>query len=469
MLNRCWGPACLLLLSAVDLLNAEWPQFRGPNGSGVEPGLGYPAEFSTAKNLAWKAAIPYAQSSPVVVSNRVYLTTSSGDQLITLCLDARTGKELWRREIRRERAHKLFRANDAASPTPAADAQGVIAFFADFGLVAYSPEGKELWRHPLGPFKNFYGMAASPIVAGDLVVMLCDQTAGSFLLGLDRLSGRQRWRTDRPGMTVGWATPVVFRPQNNPAQLIVLGSTRLDSYYLSTGERRWWLPIGSEGALGVPLTLGDAIFINTRGTTEPYLPPLETALEKYDKNKDKRISSAEFAADKDWTEHFGWIDANSDGFIDAAEWNEARTLGMGDFGAIAIRPANAQGELPKSAIRWRSQKNLPYVPAPLIYNNVYYTVRTGGIITSLDPTTGRLLKEGRTPQALGEYYASPVAADGKVYLASEEGKVTVLKAAGQWDVLGVNDLKEEIHATPALSGGRVYIRTRDTLYCFARM
>lgn len=111
-------------------------------------------------------------------------------------------------------------------------------------------------------------------------------------------------------------------------------------------------------------------------------------------------------------------------------------------------------------------KNLPYIPAPVVYDGVYYTVRDGGIITALDPATGRLLKEGRSREALGEYYASPVAADGKLFLSSGEGKMTVLKAGPEWEVLRVNDLGEEVHATPALSGGRIYVRTHGSLYCF---
>ncbi len=125
-----------------------------------------------------------------------------------------------------------------------------------------------------------------------------------------------------------------------------------------------------------------------------------------------------------------------------------------------------KGQLLPDAVRWRFQKNLPFIPAPLVYQDVFYMVRDGGIITSLDVATGQLLKEGRSRDALGGYSASPVAADGKVYLASDDGKITVLKAGGQWEVLGVNDLGEEIRATPALSGGRIYVRTQSAIYCF---
>lgn len=466
MLSRGLWASTMLSLVVAGRAEAQWTRFRGPNGSGVDSATGYPVELSPSKNLLWKASVPYAQSSPVVVGNRLFLTASEGDGLLTLGFDARSGRELWRREIRRERATRTFKANDPASPTPAADASGVIVFFPDFGLVAYTLEGEERWRHALGPFRNFYGMAASPIVAEDAVVLVCDQQAGSFLIAVDRTTGKQRWRTERPGMTIGWATPMVFRPTSGPPQLIVLGTTSLDAYDLTSGERRWWMPLRSGGSLGTPVAQGDTLLVSTAGSDEPNLPPFESYLAKYDKDGDGRLSAEEFRADPELGEHFGWLDTGDDGFIDAKEWNEARAPGKGDYGAVALRPGDAKGELDQAAVLWRVKKSLPYIPAPIVYQGVYYLVRSGGIITSLDPETGKVLKQGRSNGAAGAYYVSPVAADGKLFLANEEGKITVLKAGPEWDVLAVNDLGEEIHATPALGDGRLYVRTRSSLYCF---
>jgi len=459
--------SCLLLVVTVGRAEAQWARFRGPNGSGVDLSVGYPVEFSPTKNIAWKASVPYGQSSPVVVGTRLYGTASEGESLITFCLDARTGRELWRREVRRKRVQTAYKANDPASPTPAADESGVVAFFPEFGLVSYNNDGKARWTFPLGPFRNFYGMAGSPIIDGGAVVLVCDQQAGSFVIAVDRSSGRLRWKTDRPGMTMGWSTPIVFRPDATRADLIVLGSTRLDAYDLASGAQRWWLPVASAGALGTPLAHGDTLMISTLGSNEPMLPTFASPLAQYDKDKDGRLSLPEFRGDADLGEHFGWIDDNEDEFIDLQEWNEARGLGLGEWGAIAVRPGNAQGKLEPDAIRWRLQKNIPYIPAPLLYQGVYYLVKTGGIITSLDPATGRILKEGRSPGALGEYFASPVAADGKVFLVNTEGKITVLKASAEWEVIAVNEIGAEVNATPALSDGRVYVRTRGSLYCFS--
>jgi len=458
--------SCLLLLVTAGPVGAQWSRFRGPNGSGVDSSLGYPVEFSPTKNVAWKTKVPYGQSSPVVMGSRLFGTASEGERLITFCLDARTGRESWRREVRREHRQVAFKANDPASPTPAADESGVVAFFAEFGLVSYSNDGQVRWTYRLGPFKNFYGMAGSPIIDGGMVVLVCDQQSGSFVIALDRSNGSLRWKTDRPGSSLGWSTPMVFRPDATRADLIVLGSLRLDAYDLASGAQRWWLPVASNGALGTPVAHEDTLMISTLGSNEPELMTFAAALSKYDKDKDGRLSPEEFRADPDYGEHFGWIDENDDKFIDAREWDVARSLGVGEWGTIAVRPGNARGRLEPDKVRWRLQKNIPYIPAPLLYQGVYYMVKTGGIITSLDPATGRILKIGRSSGALGEYYASPVAADGKVFLASTEGKISVLKAGAQWEVLAVNDVADEVNATPALSDGRLYVRTRGALYCF---
>ena len=462
----CVGALSCVLAFDAGTAYGQWPQFRGPNGSGVGSATGYPVTFSPKSNVVWKSAVPYGQSSPVIVGDRVYLTASDSGKLLTMALDAATGREVWRREIQPARTHKIYKANDPASPTPAADEDGVVVFFADFGLASYTADGKERWTVPLGPFKSFYGMAASPILAGDLVILVCDQQTGSYVLAVDRKTGSVRWKKERAEAIDGYSTPMVFRAAEGAPQLIVLGSTRLDSYALDTGDQRWWMPLGSSGAMGTVVAGGDTLFVATSGTSEPWLPPFETVLQKHDADKDERVSAEEFSSNKDMVEHFGFFDQNADRFITAQEWKTMRALGVGDYGAVAIRPGNARGKLDSKAVLWRFQKNLPYIPAPLVYQNVFYMVKDGGIITSLDAASGQPLKEGRSTDALGEYHASPVAADGKVFVANVEGKISVLKAAEQWEVLGVNDIGEEIHATPALSGGRIYVRTRGSVYCF---
>lgn len=456
-----------ILLFTLAAIAADWPRFRGPNGAGVDASsTSYPTEFNPQKNAAWKTSVPFGRSSPIVFGDRLFLTAAENGQLITLCYAIDSGKLLWRRDVPNVHKQALFRANDPASPSAAADSSGVYVFFPDLGLIAYSLDGKERWRHPLGPFNNFYGMSSSPVLEADTLLLLCDANAKSFLLALDKNTGKQRWKADRPGMLIGWSVPVIHKPAGQPAQVIVTGSTRIDSYYLSTGERRWCLPHGSDGAMGVALLQDDSVFVYSTGHDTPMVEPFEALLAKYDTDKDGKVSRQEFQANKDFAEHFGWADDDRNGFIDAAEWKVLADYGTGDHGVVRIRPAAATGQLPASAVAWRVKGKVPYVPAPLLYRGVYFMVKDGGIVTALDPETGKILKQGRAAQSLGEYFASPVAADGKVYLLSGEGKLTVLKAAGDWDVLTVNDMQEDSFATPALAGGRIYVRTRSALYCF---
>jgi outer membrane protein assembly factor BamB len=451
-----------LLLFASLALADDWPRFRGPNGAGVGSATALPTEFGPSRNMAWMAKVPFGRSSPILAGNRIFLTASEEGKLVTMAFDAGQGRELWRNELKPASIQSTYKANDPASPTPAADDRSVYAFFPDFGLVSYSFEGKERWRHALGPFDNFYGLSSSPVIAGDVVLLLCDQVQGSFLIAVDKETGKQRWKTERRGINIGWAVPIVYQDQ-----VLAFGSSRVDSYFLATGESRWWVPLSSNGSMGTPVLHGDSVIVTASGSDQPWMPSFEATAARLDKDKDGQLSTAESKDEKDWFEHFGWIDANHDGRLDVAEWKVARSLGTGDYGAVSI-PLGGRGRLETSAIRWRFKRNLPYVPAPLLYGNILYMVKDGGIVTALDPATGKLLKQGRSSKALGQYFASPVASSGKIFLLSEEGKLTVLEAAAQWKELAVNDMGEECYATPAIGGGRIYVRTRGTLYAFGQ-
>jgi len=449
-----------LLLVAAALAGADWPRFRGPNGAGIAPAENLPAEFSPSRNVLWKAAVPFGRSSPIVFNQRIFLTASEGNKLLTLAFDARSGKPLWRREIAKSSSKEIYKANDPASPTPTADENGVYAFFPDFGVIAFSHAGRELWRHPLPEFHNFYGMSSSPVAAAGQVILQCDQSRGSYLLSLDTKTGKQRWRRDRPGYQEGWSTPVVYQDQ-----LVVFGTHRVDGLHLSTGEPRWSFPLISNGSTGSPVIHNGTVIVTAAGMDQPWLPSFASVREKVDSDKNGLLTKAEAKDEKDWFEFFGGFDLNTDGNVDEKEWDMARSFGVGDYGAVAI-PLDGNGALDRSAAKWRVKRSLPYVPAPLLYEGVFYMTRDGGIISSIDPGTGEILKQGRTDKAKGQYLASPVAADGKLFIASEEGILTVLKAGAQWEILSVNNLEDECFATPAINGSQLIVRTRGSLYAF---
>ena len=217
--------AVLLLCIACQAAHAsDWPGFRGPNGSGIAVSTPLPVQFGPQENVIWKSPVPGGHSSPVLEGDRIFLTAFEGGKLLTLCLDRKTGKTEWRREAPRDRVSKSHGDNTPASSSPVADGSGVYVFFEDFGMISYANDGTERWRLPLGPFNNPYGMAASPVLAGGLVLQLCDQDTGSFLIAVDQEDGRVRWKTLRPEATHGFSTPVIYRPPAGPAQVIVSGS-----------------------------------------------------------------------------------------------------------------------------------------------------------------------------------------------------------------------------------------------------
>jgi outer membrane protein assembly factor BamB len=457
----------LLALLAVHGLAAgdDWPRFRGPNGSGVADASGLPEEFGPEKNVLWKTPVPFGRSSPVVTGDFVFLTATEGEKLITLALDRATGKIMWRREIVRPREMKIYKANDGASPTPVSDGKNVYVFFPELGLVSYTANGKERWRLPLGPFDSFYGLGTSPILIGDTLLLVCDTRKDPFLVGVNTATGKIRWRVERTDSKYeGYTTPIVYEPKGEPAQLVVLGAHRIDAYAVATGERLWWFRGLAYFPIGSPVISGGMLVASTYGSDEPMGPPFEEFL-KSDADKNSLLSREELRASAEMYDQFGQVDLNSDGFLDRDEWEHLRRGALGNYGLVGVK-LGGRGDLTQSGLAWREKKTYPSMPTPLIYNGVLYIVKTGGIIATIDPQSGKAHKVDRTKEALGEYYSSPVAADGKVFFVSEDGKVTVVRAAPQWEILAVNDLKEETHTTPAIADGQIFIRTRSTLYSF---
>ncbi len=475
----------LLLLTAAVLSAADWPMFRGVNGSGVATVSKAPTEFGPARNVVWKTDLPFGHSSPVITGDLIFLTGAEGGErvdagrgdkvvdqggkLFTLCLDRKTGRILWRRQAPRPRIERYQKVNSPASPSAATDGTNVFVFFADYGIISYTKDGDERWSTPVGPFNNVNGHGSSPIVFGDLVILVCDQDAGSFLLALDKKTGRERWRVDRSEVTRSYVTPVIFTPKNGPAELIVPGAYQVTSYNAVTGEKLWWVRGFSWQPKSVAVIDGDTIFVHGyegggEAETPTETPTWAEALALYDANKDGKIIQDEI--DPKLQKSFYLLDLDSKGHLNTRDWEFYRARRAARNTLLAIQP-NGRGDISATAVRWRMQKFLPNVPSPLIYQGVLYLVKDGGIFTSLDPKTGTILKQGRLTGALDTYYSSPVAAAGKLYLFSQNGTATVLRAGAQWETLTTVEMDEPIFATPAFVDNKMYLRTRGALYCFA--
>ena len=458
----------VLLLAGAG--TGDWPRFRGPNGTGIQETGRLPAELSATRNVAWKTPLPPGYSSPVVSGDRIFVTAFEGEKLFTIALDRASGKERWRRESPRDRREKLDPRNGPASPTPVADGKNVYVFFPDYGLLSYTFAGEERWRAPLGPFNNVYGMAASPVLAGDLVILVCDQNRGSFAAGFRQSDGREVWRTARPDALSGHSTPIVFDPAGGPLQVVAPGSFRMDSYSAATGEIVSWVN-GLPGEMkSGPVLVGDIIYVNGFSTPDNdpgqqvTVPPFAEVLAKQDADKNGKISPAE-APDERTRRYFAFIDLDEDGAANAEEWRIWINGSASENGLLAFR-AGGRGDLSGKSLLWRYSRSVPQLPTTLVYRGRLHMINDGGILTTFDAATGAVKKQARLRGAVDHYYASPVAGDGKVYVVSQSGVVVVLDALRDQEVLFTGEMDDEVYATPAIAGGQVFIRTRGALYCF---
>lgn len=474
------------LLLAISAVAGEWPMFRGVNGSGIADVASVPLEFGPNSNVVWKTELPFGHSSPVITGDLIFLTGAEGGELadagrgdkvidkggrlFTICVNRRDGKILWKREAPRPRIERYQKVNSPASPSAATDGQNVFIFFADYGLLSYTAEGKERWRTPLGPFNNVNGHGSSPIVYKDLVILVCDQDSDSYLVALDKNTGKTRWRVNRPEVTRSYVTPVIFQPDLGPAELIVPGAYQVTSYRADNGEKLWWVRGFSWQPKSLPVIDGNMIFVHgwegggeAEAPTET--PTWEEALDLYDKNRDGRIFPDE--VEPKMQKGFYLLDLDSKGYLAQRDWDFYRAKRAARNTLLAIRHGS-RGDLSDSGVVWRMQKFLPNVPSPLLYQGVLYLIKDGGILSSIDPETGRIIKQGRLMGALDTYYASPVAAAGRVYLFSQTGQGTVVKAAGEWEIMASNDMGEPVFATPAIVDDKIYVRTRSALYCFGQ-
>ena len=511
ILKLSMAAACLVIasLTLTTAFAEDWPQFRGPNGSGVSTSTGLPEEFGPEKNVVWKTPLPPGHSSPVLTRDRIFVTayektkqqTADSRQhnarltryahsvqaspiekenykLLVIALDRTTGKLLWQREVPRSRVGRLQNVNNPASPSPVTDGSNVYVFFQEFGLVSFDGAGKERWRLPLGPFNMFYGFGASPILVDDKVILPVDQDSpSSYLIAVDKNNGRVRWKVDRPVVISGYSTPTVYQPRQGPKQIVIPESFQLSAYSVEDGKRVWWVRGLACEMKSIASHDREYLYINGWGFSQNQpgqqvkTIPLEEAWTRYDKNGDKLIAKSEVSGteqmDKMLNAAFEAFDMDRDDTLNAKDWEVFRGMMASENGLLAIK-MGGQGDQTATAIRWRYTKPVPQVPSTLLYKGVLYMINDSGILISFDPTTGNVIKQGRLHGAIDKYFSSPVAADDKVLLIGQGGQVSVLKAAGDWQVLKVNELDDEVFATPAIADGRIYIRTRSALYAFGK-
>lgn len=474
--NRVLLGAFALSFAATRQLPADdWAQFRGPNASGVAEDSGaLPTEFSFEQNVRWTLPLGDGIASPIVVGDRVYVTAMSGPETFAVYgIDANSGKVLWQRELPTGTLPAITQPNSHASSTPASDGERVYVYFSTLGLLAFdAADGHEVWRHtlPLPAYLMDWGAAASPIVYQDLVIFDQDDDLSPYLLALDAKTGAERWKTPRPEMLAGYSVPVLCEAGGR-TDLVVAGTGKMKGYDPLTGKELWTCNTLLRTIMTTPVVKDGVIYISVQsyGDTDRILK--FALLEWKDTNQDGKLTKAELP--REFEERFDKADANHDGFLEGAELDTAfqSPSNMSGGGSIvqAIK-GGGSGDVTKTHVLWNLQKSSApsNVSSPLLTHGRLFLVKRGGLSACFDGKTGETIWQKKRIKNLGEYYASPVAADGKIFVINDEGIMVVLADEPEVKVLAKNDMGANCLATPAIAHGAIFIRTREKLFCVAK-
>jgi outer membrane protein assembly factor BamB len=429
--------AFAVVAAATTVSAQNWPAFRGPDASGVAATATPPVswDLASAKNVAWKTPIPgLAHSSPIVWGNRIYLTTavatSGKPTVITgdsdksgidsaadmvshtwrlLAIDSTSGKIVWDRAVHQgvPRLKRHVKASHA-SATPATDGKHIVALLGSEGLFCFDMEGKLKWRQDLGVMdvglvddpSYQWGPGSSPLIFENLVLVQNDRHKDSFVAAFDLATGKEVWRTPHDEYP-SWATPAAVRA-NGKTEIVTNAGKFIRGFDPKTGRELWRLSDDrTQVKVPTPVVAGDLVIV-----TGGYPP--------------------------------------------------------GGRPIYAIRPGGS-GELDRKALAWRTDRGAPYTGTPLVYNGILYACTDNGILSAYDPKTGERIYQQRVSSNAAGFSASPVAAAGRIYLASEDGDVFVVRAGRKFELLATNPMGEIVMATPAISGNLLIVRTGTQL------
>ena len=492
ILGTVFTTVSALDLHAENSVSQNWPQFRGPNSQGVADAEKPPTEFGPEKALLWKTHLPGGVSSPCIWGDRIFLTGFDRDRktLETICVDRKTGSILWRKDAPEGTIQEVHEISSPANTTPTTDGRVVCVSFAHFGVVAYGLDGEVKWSKALNTPNLFWGGGASPAIIDGILVLKVSCGDNSHLLALRPETGEEVWRAADPSFNDGWATPITWT-ENGRDRIGVLNMDGFLAHDSRTGTNVWRLSGTPPQACATPALGNGVLYLSAAGIlgglqtiTQP--PPFPELLGKYDKNKDGLLGTDELTDDFILINRGGSRGAGNmawKGFIGPGKDGKPRTFNQAEWDAEVNRlfarfregekglksavfalPMGGSGDVTNS-LAWIDSKGVPEVPSPLFYRNHLFYVRNGGLFTCRDPQTGKILYDERVG-AEGGYYASPVAADGRIYVASDRGVVTVLQAGDTHKILSRADLKETIMATPAIVDNKLYVRSAAYLWAF---
>jgi len=423
------------IAATVTSFAGNWPQWRGPDGSGISTEKNLPAEWSTTKNIKWKTPIDgRGHSSPIVWGNKIFLTTAIEGDVVpgakaakhvlgdkdfvhpdsvgankkhtfkVIAIDRENGKVLWQSTAWEGTPYDdRHRKSSYAASTPATDGKMVYAYFGTEGLYAYDFNGKLAWKADLGKLGTVgMGTGTSPILFENFVIVQCDEENGaaSFIVALDKKTGKEAWRTPRK-IQVSWSTPLLVKTAKR-AELITSGTESIVSYDPGTGKELWTHKGVESNAIPSPVANSEMVYL-----------------------------VAGFPA------------------------KIAMAIRLGGSGDLTGTPN----------VPWTYAKGTAYVPSPILYGDYLYLTTDRGILTCIDAKTGEVKYEGGRIPIPATFTASPVAFEGKILMTSEDGDTFIIKAGPKHEVIGTNSVGEPVYASPAIADGRIYIRGEKNIYC----
>lgn len=451
---------------------AAWPQFRGPNGSGVAEGQKPPVEFGPNKNLKWKVKAPSGLSSPIVVGDKLVITAFEDGKLYTIAYVRATGKEAWRQQAPAKQIEGYFKKGGSpAASTPATDGTRIFSFFGSSGVFCYDLAGKELWRYemPTAVTNGNFGTGSSPVVADGLVVIVRDEMKGSKIIALDSAKGEVRWQKARLSPT-SFTTPVLFGTSDEK-QVVVASHARIIAYDLKTGAEKWFVTGTASGPCASPVVAEGQLYFagwSPGPDEEMKMPTFDGLLKMLDKNNSGALEQDEMKKTP-FEDFFESWDTNKDGKVTRDEWDGlTKFMEEGKTGALAVKAGGA-GDVTKTHVLWKKTKGIPQVLSGIVYQGQYVMAKDGGLLTAYKTTGEPVYMQERSLPA-GPYWASPVAANGYLYFTSYvDGAVTVLKAGASSPEVVANNpgLGETAGATPAIADDTLYLRTQGHLYAFS--
>ena len=447
------------------------PGFRGHNSSGRAASQeSLPKEIGPEKNVVWKQTLAAGHSSPAVYEDRIYVTAIRDKKLLTIALNRDDGETVWEREAPYKELENIHRIGSYAQCTPATDGERIISLFGSSGLYCYNKAGELLWKIPMGPFNNGFGAGTSPILSGEYVILAQDHDTDSFLMAVDKRTGDVVWKTDRSEFPRNYCSPVIWNVDGKK-QIVVAATLRIVGYDFETGNELWTVR-GLSRAVCVTPVIGphNNLFVAgwAAGGDEMErisVAPFDEFIKGKDANSNGLIERDELEKGGDIERRYTQVDRDKSGTVTKKEFefyrnlfDEARNVVM------AVKPGG-KGDITDTHVLWRFRKFVPFCSSPLYANGYVFTLKDGGIFTSLSAVTGEAMQTRRLA-GTGNYYASAVLGDNKIYTLNQAGVLTVLTPQAEFRELSRADFGEDVYATPAIVDGKIYVRTAGHLYCF---